>query len=302
MQQKIIPIFYSVDGNYARYLAVSLASLKDHADKNNLYKIYILHAGLSPEIIEEITRLQSVNFPISFVDVSSKIKGLKEILCLRDYFTIATYYRLVIPEIFTEYDKVLYLDSDTVALSDVAELYDTDLGNNFIGGAMCGTVSSFEEYRQYAYHFLGIHYKDYFNAGVILMNLKAMREEKFFDRFIEVAKVLKCRVAQDQDYLNYLCKGRAMILGEEWNKMPVEKEYYHNPKILHYNLTMKPWHYENVRYDEHFWYYAKKTEYYDELLKERENYTDEKKAADIKSEKALLQLAVDEVKNLDKAN
>lgn len=57
-------------------------------------------------------------------------------------------------------------------------------------------------------------------------------------------------------------------------------------------MFMKPWKYENVLYEEYFWKYAKETEYYDDLLKMRENYTDEMKQKDIEGGKVLLENSV----------
>ena len=60
--------------------------------------------------------------------------------------------------------------------------------------------------------------------------------------------------------------------------MPAKKET--DPQIIHYNLYLKPWHYEDVLYGDVFWDYAKKSNYYDELVNIQKNYSDKDKQTD----------------------
>ena len=62
--------------------------------------------------------------------------------------------------------------------------------------------------------------------------------------------------------------------------MPViGKDEIENPKLIHYNLFLKPWHYD-VSYDKYFWHYANISPYKDMIIKEKENYTDKDKEND----------------------
>ena len=65
-------------------------------------------------------------------------------------------------------------------------------------------------------------------------------------------------------------------------------------KLIHYNFAYKPWHFEDVTYNEYFWKYAEKTEFYDEILKEKDSYTEEQKFQDREAEKGLTELAMKE--------
>ena len=102
-------------------------------------------------------------------------------------------------------------------------------------------------------------------------------------------------VAPDQDYLNYLCRGRVHYLDSGWNKQPKEE----NPlpvdeaHLIHYNLYNKPWHYSDVPYSGVFWDVAKRTPYYSDILTELVEYTDEKKQADLKSSIRLIERAAE---------
>ena len=80
------------------------------------------------------------------------------------------------------------------------------------------------------------------------MNLDALRKYKFQEKFLYLLETLKFAVAQDQDYLNRICKGRVKILDGSWNTMPggIQEENRNNINIIHYNLSYKPWHFDNI--------------------------------------------------------
>ena len=295
----VIPIFYASDENYLPYLTVSVYSLKENASKNYRYELYVLHAGMDIAKADELKKYEEDGFEIHFVDVSEKMENVKNSLHLRDYYTGATYYRIFIAELFPQYEKALYLDGDTILLGDVSELFETSLGETLIGAVPDEAVASVPEFRIYTKEVLGIGSEKYFNAGVILMNLAQLRKENFYQSFCELLKKYKFSVAQDQDYLNVICKDKVTYIGAEWNRMPIGEQGSDRPKLIHYNLTMKPWHYENVLYKESFWQYARRTEFYQRILNDLAAYSQEKRDADAASEKALIQLCVKEAERED---
>ena len=79
-------------------------------------------------------------------------------------------------------------------------------------------------------------------------------------------------VAQDQDYLNVICKDKVRYIGMEWNRMPIGGEDENAPKLIHYNLTMKPWHYDNILFQEYFWYYAERSPFYEQIILNKQNF------------------------------
>lgn len=289
-----VSLFFAVDENYLPYLSVSLCSVKAHADRSRKYTVTVLHSGIGAEAANRITSMSEDNFVISFVDVSERLAALGDRLQLRDYYTHTTYYRIFIAEMFPELDKALYIDSDTVALADVGQLFDSDLGSNLVGGVPDETVGTTPIFRTYVEEALGVPADDYFNAGVLLMNLKAFREENFYAGFTDLLGKYKFSVAQDQDYLNVLCKGRVLFVSPLWNKMPIPSPVSQTPKLVHYNLTRKPWHYPSVLYREYFWEYAEKTDYYREITAVRDAYGEDRRKADAACEQSLLRLAESE--------
>ena len=128
------------------------------------------------------------------------------------------------------------------------------------------------------------------------MNLDELRKFKFQEKFLYLLGKVKFSVAQDQDYLNRLCKGRTTIVSHDWDVMPyVNNETKEEDiKLIHYNFAYKPWHFEDIVYSEYFWKYAKETEFYEEILEIRNSYTEEEKFKDREAEKSLVELAIKE--------
>lgn len=289
---KEIPVFFAVDNGYIPFLSVALRSLIDNTSKENIYAIKILYTSVTDENKEKIKKYEKENISIEFVDLNKQLEEIKEKLYTRNYFSNTTYYRLFIPELYPEYDKAVYIDSDTVCLSDIAELYNTDMGDNLIAGIPDGVIQAIDIFKDYVERVVGVaDYNNYFNAGVIVMNLKELRDYKFEEKFIYMLEKIKFEVAQDQDYLNRLCKGRVKILDYSWNRMPVMGKTEGKINLIHYNLGAKPWYFDNVVYQEYFWEYAKKTEFYNEIKELGTKYTDEDKERDDSNSLKLMELA-----------
>ena len=254
MSKSIIPVFFTLDDNYIPFFAVALQSLVDNSNKENRYEINVLYTknGISKENQTKIkNKYEKDNFIIEFVDVNSKLEEIQDKLYTRDYYSNATYYRLLIPDLYPNYDKAIYLDSDMAILVDVATLYNIDLEENLIAAVPDGAVQAIPPFQEYVEKVVGLaDYNNYFNAGMLLMNLEQLRKYKFQEKFLYMLETLKFAVAQDQDYLNRICKGRVKILDGSWNTMPggIQEENRNNINIIHYNLSYKPWHFDNIMY------------------------------------------------------
>ena len=293
-KEKILPIFFAVDNYYIPFLSVTLKSLSDHASKDNIYVIKILYTDINEENKEKIKKYEKENISIEFVDLNYYIDKIKGKLYTRDYYQKSTYFRLFIPDLYPQYNKALYLDSDTLILDDIANLYNIDIGNNLLGAVPDKAVQTVPEFQEYVEKVVGVSsYKKYFNAGILVMNLDELRKFEFQEKFLYLLDTIKYSVAQDQDYLNRLCKGRVKIINEAWNVMPIDhlKVNLENIKLIHYNLNYKPWHFDNILYKDFFWDYAKKTEYYQVIKNIKDNYTEDQKFNDLETTKKLIELA-----------
>lgn len=285
--EKEIPIFFTIDDKYAPYISVAIKSIIENASNEYKYKIMVLYQNLREENIKKISSLENDNFEIKFITMKKGLESItdREENRLRcDYFTLTIYFRLFIPDMFPEYDKAIYIDSDTVVPGDISDLFNIELGDNLIGACNDKSVIDVPEIARYMEEAIGVNKYEYINSGVLLMNLKEMRNKKFCQKFLKLLNTyhFDC-IAPDQDYLNAMCNGKIFYLNEEWDAMPTEgKEKMTNPKLIHYNLFQKPWCYDNIQYEDYFWKYAKKTEYYDEIIDYKNNYSAEQKEADQK--------------------
>ena len=177
-QKNKIPIFFAVDDEYIPFLAVALQSLIENSKKENYYLIKILYTNITEENQNKIKKYEAENINIEFVCLSYYINKVKDKLYTRDYYSKTTYFRLFIPDLYPQFDKVLYLDSDIVILSDVADLYNEDMESNLLAAAPDDVVQTIEVFREYAEKVVGVAtYKNYFNAGILLMNLERRLEK-----------------------------------------------------------------------------------------------------------------------------
>ena len=272
-----IPIFFSVDDKYAPYLCVAIKSLIENASKSFQYKIIILYrAGLlSEKNMINLSTLIYNNCDISFVNVENRLQSISDRVENRlraDYFTPTIFFRLFIPSMFPEYSKVIYLDSDIVVLGDISKLYRVDIENYLLGA--CIENFAGETLEEYLNCFIGVDKSEYFNSGVLLMNMDKLRKVCFDEHFLYLYNKyhFEC-LAPDQDYLNAMCKGNIFVLPKSWNTMP--QQSYSNTSlespinIVHYFLFFKPWNHYNIQYEDFFWNYLKDTYYYDKVVEEQ---------------------------------
>lgn len=291
--QPIRPAFEPVniccacDDNYAPHLAVSLYSLLCNADKERLYDIVILYREISEENRDRILRIGKLfgNCSLRFIDVSEYHDSVKD--RVDNYITAATNYRLfILGELFSEYDKVLYIDCDTIVEGDVSELFDTDLEGNAIAAAEMAEARHFIRakraifFENKPYNFIDYctkileikHIERYFNAGVILFDLKRCRQLTSDKEAVEVLNSKKWRY-NDQDTLNVLFNESVKMLDLKWNYTqnieqfctslkPITRELYSDARrsefgIIHFISAQKPWN-ADVPLGEHYHKYSNK--------------------------------------------
>lgn len=293
--KKVVPVFFASDKNYVPYLTVAIKSLTNFTTDAHDYKLYILTHDLTEEDIAEIKSYEKSNVSVEIVDVSEKIETIKHKVALRDYYSVSIYFRLFIPSMFPQYDKAIYLDSDIVLNRDIADLYNVDIGFNYVGAILDETVFTNDTFIYYVNEALDVSEKQYFNSGVLSMNLKKFRDNKIEDDFYNWVNNYSTKfgsVAPDQDYLNCICKNKVKYFPLGWNKMPLASTLPDNELFLiHYNMFFKPWKYEKTMFEDYFWKYAKETSFYDLLKTQQLAYTEEKKKNDLLAIDNLMKIA-----------
>ncbi len=301
MNSNAIPVFYACDEAFVKYTVVSIYSMIQNASKDCHYHIHILHTDITEQTQMRVLQMQTEQVTITFDDVTDYLNSISDKLPLRDYYSKTTYYRLFIAEMFPEYDKALYIDSDTVVQGDVGELYRTDLKDALVGACHEQAMVQVDVYGTYVEKVIGISRYHFFNAGVLLINCHQFRVRFVLDKFIQYLHTYNFVVTQDEDYLNLICKDHVYWLDQRWNtevfgEIPYPME---EAKIVHYMMTGKPWHYQECRHGDIFWKYAAKTTEYEELQQILHAYTEEQKEKDRISGEKLLQLAIKETNRED---
>ena len=305
----------SSDDNYVKYLAVLLESIKANASASYFYNFYVIDDNISEYnkyLIKEIIKT-SDNFRIEFIDISMYIKEIDQsIFYTHRHFSKSTYYRFFLARIFKELDKILYLDLDTICIKDIADLYNVNVDNYYAAVVRDYVVLSFKNRKEYLSD-IGISIPDnYFQAGVLLLNLKNLRnndtEKELISTLIKVNKPYYV----DQDILNIVFQNKVCYIEPNWNvewSIPIlfknkvtdlsanlYKEYlkaYANPYIIHYCGQYKPENSPSFKYAYEWWKYARKSPYYEEFI-----YTNlDKKSNSIQE---VFNKQIDKIKELEK--
>lgn len=300
---KFVPIFFACDDRFVKFTIVTMKSIMENADKNQTYKFYVLNTNISQKYIDLTKKVvrEYNNFSVEFEDVSGYLEAVSDRLPLRDYYSKTTYFRLFIAEMHPELDKAIYIDSDTIVKGDIYELYSNELGNNLVGACHEQAMVQTDVYGEYVIKNLGLNRYEFFNAGMLVINCKLFRDECVLDQFIDLLSIYDCKVTQDEDYLNIICKDRVCWIIDSWNTEVYEEIKFSEEEInmIHYIMWAKPWHFTTARLQDYFWKYAKMTPVYDEILEILNNYTDEQRKADLEAGERLYQLAISETNKED---
>ena len=283
-------IVFSVDEKYIPYLGVAVQSLVSAMSADNMYTVYILHRNLAKTIREDLKKaFAGVDaLEIVFLDVSD-IMGNLYLDAENNgtgYLSESTYYRLFLPYLIPNEEKVLYLDCDIVVLEDVAHLFDIDIKDNAIGGVL--DIADNWKCRDNAtglaaYRLGKLNMEDaenYVNAGVLLLNLKFFREHYTVEDIFNLIKSNKWE-KHDQDVINLIADKRKVILPFKWNLIEILDDNargkidiadyanyemaLENPSIIHY-AARKPWKEKNSFGFVWFWKNAAQTMWFEELL------------------------------------
>lgn len=290
---KTIPIIFSSNENYIPYLCACLQSLISHTSRKTIYDINVLYTNLSEDRRLSILNMETLNVKINFININKIIsKYSQDLFSVCEHFSIETYYRFFLPEIFPKLDKLIYIDCDTIIQKDIAQLYNIDIEDKCIGATQCcGIIRSFKYgTKQYQAYFKDIlklkNIYEYFQAGVMILNLTQWRKVNLTSQLLQCLAKIKTPKLVDQDILNSVCQGKVKFIPMNWNYTwhipyvdgtyyehigsPLNKQYQNakeHPYIIHftghgYKPDEKPYYRESRI----FWHYARQTPFYEEIL------------------------------------
>ena len=278
-----IPIVICSDDNYAMSLGALVNSIVKNSSESHNYDLVILDNGVSLRNKQRIfSLLKGVNnFSVRFFNVNAfeEIKGVY----IRPPFTIATYLRLFIPKLFSRFEKVLFIDTDTVVESDLAELIDTQLGDNLVAAVQDIVMEGFVKFGniaesdagiqtagEYLKTKLGLENPDeYFQGGIMVFNVSAMNRENVFEKLMKELKGQSFWFL-DQDIMNKVFHGRVHYLPLDWNVyhgnghtdsfypnlvFSTYSRYLkarQNPKMIHFAGENKPWNTDQVDFYDNY--------------------------------------------------
>lgn len=275
---KIIPIVLATNDNYAKYVPVTICSILANSSTDYTYKFYVFHGGLAQASQDLIKNNQAyrryADYDINFIDVSRYIETAG--FYAQERFSAEMWFRLLIPEILHNYDKVLYLDCDLIALQNIISLFKTDLGHNCVAAVKNFVGTKPKDIKRISK--LGVEPDKYFNSGVLLFNVKACNELGLKNKCLTTLNSEKELDYPDQDVLNMVCKNTTLLLDAKWNctwhlllyQASLNKndtqEYeqaVNNPAIIHYTSDLKSWKYAFLPFADIWWKYALKTGLFD---------------------------------------
>lgn len=258
--KETIHIFFNIDNNYAKYMAVTIASILTNTE--NPLSFHILHSGISLENMDKILKLKEIrNFDIEFTDFNMNLlKSLPEYKF--EHIKKESAIRIFIPFIFKNFDKYIYLDADLIMLHDINELWETDLDSFYIAAVKDPYIK---------HQFELPNNTTYINAGVLVVNAKLWRQNHIDKKFEKIIQDNFSNLPYlDQDIINLAFLNKIKILPDSYNAIPTvkypdvyqEKNAFTNPRIIHWAGWGKPWRIFNIKYSDLFWKYAKMTDFY----------------------------------------
>ena len=264
----IIPIVVATDSNYVLQTCVAMESVMSHITGSDYIEFFVLHSGcLGEKEIRELLLVEKRNelCRVTAIDVGEKFKETK--VTLDDVNTQATFYRLGIPEYLPQYEKCIYLDSDIIVNRNISQLMNEDIDDYYIAGVIAYSIAGKEN--QFLKNIsLSSDTDKYINAGVLLINLKKIREDgkdkEFYDNMIYSFPM------QDQDIINKVCAGKIRTLPFKYNAMTKYYKWNHdqykglatseeideawsNPVIIHYADVIKPWKNMACPFSDEWW-------------------------------------------------
>ena len=277
-ENNTINIAMSLDNNYFYPTIVSITSIMLNSNPFSNIHIFIMHP---PEFKfknkQKLLSLEKkfVKCKINLINMGKKYKKANQ----NDVITTPTYYRLSLPELLPNLNRIIWIDGDTLTFIDLKELYDLDIKGLHYKGWLDDTKNCVDIFTNENDHCIC--------SGVILLNLEQLRKDNMvnlYSKFIE--KNNKKLFKHDQTVINAVSFKKIGILPSKYGmhnykdinqllelttgyrckfgySLDEKIEAYFHPFILHF--VNKPWKKKVNRFNL-WWDYAKKSGFFYEIF------------------------------------
>ncbi|NQM35282.1 glycosyltransferase [Streptococcus suis] len=233
---------FTVSDSYIDYMGTTLYSIMLHTRKSPV-SVYVLTSDISDYSRFKLQKLEdrfhNLNIHILVVDA----KQFEDLPLNRSHITRPeVYFRLAFVSLLPDLDRILYLDSDILAQKDLQPLWETPLDGAYMAAVSEPPSEGAFNYRQ------SIGMTDptyYFNSGVLLMDLKKMREDQIESLLFECGHAIKDKIRlQDQDIINVALEGKIKSLDPIYNYGYMERQANLRKEadiVLNHFSLEKPW-------------------------------------------------------------
>ncbi|MGM9993531.1 MAG: glycosyltransferase [Candidatus Avigastranaerophilus sp.] len=254
-------ICYSLDSKYVEQLAVSMCSILKNADDNDNITFYILDGGLTQKEKSGIEKLKEIkDFSVRYININPEEFANCPLNVIKKgdkyeptHVTLPAYFRIKLPSLLKELDKILYLDCDVVVRTSLKELFEQDVTDKAV--LMTLDAESEKEAER-----LGI--KRYFNSGVLFINLDYWRKNDVENKLLGYINENQRKILWfDQDVINDVLEGQIGEISNKWNYQYFQYEEidineFANSSIIHMAGRFKPWlmSFEHPVYDLYYYY------------------------------------------------
>ena len=211
MKENYIPIAFVTDNDYVVPTCTAIQSLLESKADLTVYRIYIITVGLTEENVSMLNKFASDRTEIRIMTANAdKITGLHD--CRENSFCQATESALLkfeLPTLVPE-RRIIYLDGDILCFKDLTPLYHADLHGNLLG-AVRDSGSLYSKRKMLS------ECPEYFNSGVMVMELDGMREADTASSLYGIKRSMKQSELMDQDVFNLFFKDKVTLLDVQWN-------------------------------------------------------------------------------------
>lgn len=237
-----IPVVTACNNNFAILAAAFLKSLEVNSLNPETYIIYILADKVSARNKRRL--LKSTNLTIRFLDITAEVTDRIDLPDKIGYLPKTAYFRLMIPELFSKFEKVIYLDIDVLVLKDLTNLWNVDMEDKLCLACECFYASDHRGRHNFRKMSLDED-SPYFNSGVLVIDVQKWRKYQVRERVNDVLNndLRDDPKAMDEEGLNVVLHNKWKPLDKRWNYPPHIVERNNMPFLVHF-IGYKPIYYD----------------------------------------------------------